>query len=325
MPLYLLPPVPASPQAVPTVPCRCCPGVTGRSTRGRAYPSDMTDAEWAVIEPLLPAPGWMTGQGGCPGSYCRRDIVDGIRYLVHNGCVWRALPADLPHWRTVWGYVHDWHESGATARMHDQLREQVRVLAGRRRQPTAAIIDSQSVKAADTVGKDSRGYDAAKKTEGRKRHLAVDVMGLILAVVVTAASVQDRDGARPLLWKLAAASRTVTLIWADGGYAGKLVTWAASTLHRTVQIVKRPDNLHTFKILPRRWVVERTFGWIMKHRRCVRDYERLPDHHETYLYWSMIQVMAARLARHQAPAPPTSAPALARPGATAAATRIQVA
>lgn len=118
----------------------------------------------------------MAGQGGCPGSYCR-DIVDGIRYLVHNGCVWRALPADLPHWRTVWGYVHDWHESGVTARMHDQLREQVRVLAGRHRQPTAAIIDSQSVKAADTVGKDSRGYDAAKKTEGRI-NLAGDVMGL---------------------------------------------------------------------------------------------------------------------------------------------------
>lgn len=118
MPLYLVPPMSASPRAGPAVPCRCCPGRVSRSTRSRAYPSDMTDAEWAVIEPLLPAPGWMAGQGGCPGSYCRRDIVDGIRYLAHNGCVWRALPADLPHWRTVWGYVHDWHESGATARMH---------------------------------------------------------------------------------------------------------------------------------------------------------------------------------------------------------------
>ena len=134
-------------------------------------------------------------------------------------------------------------------------------------------------------------------------------MGLILAVVVTAASVQDRDGARPLLWRLAASFRTVTVIWADGGYAGKLVTWAASTLHRTLQIVKRPGNLHTFQVLPRRWVVERTFGWIMKHRRCVRDYERLPEHHETYLYWSMIQVMAARIARRQKPAarPPAAA------------------
>ena len=290
-----------------TVTCRCCPAGS-RSTRTRQYPSDMTDAEWAVIEPLLPAPGWMTGQGGSPGTWCRRDIVDGIRYLAHNGCVWRALPADLPHWRTVWGYVHDWQVSGATRRLHDSLREQVRVLAGRHAQPTAAIIDSQSVKAADTVGKGSRGYDAGKKIEGRKRHIAVDVMGLILAVVITAASVQDRDGARPLLWKLATACRGITLIWADGGYAGKLVTWAKDTLRRRLQIVRRPDDLHTFKVLPRRWVVERTFGWIMKYRRCVRDYERLPEHHETYLYWTMITIMARRVARHHKPA---GAPAVA--------------
>jgi transposase len=139
-------------------------------------------------------------------------------------------------------------------------------------------------------------------------------MGLLLCVVVTAASVQDRDAARPLLWRLAASFRGVTLVWADGGYAGKLVTWAAGTLHRRVQIIKRSD-LPGFHILPRRWVVERTFGWIMKHRRCVRDYERLPDHHETYIYWSMIHIMTARIARRQSPAPPpahTPAPALPR-------------
>ena len=325
MALYRVAPDNASSDPGAGVACRCCPAGS-RSSRIRRYPSDMTDREWAVIEPLLPAPGWTAGQGGSPGSWCRRDIVDGIRYLVHNGCVWRALPADLPHWRTVGGYVHAWQQSGATRQLHDRLREQVRMLAGRRPQPTAAIIDSQSVKAADTVSKNSRGYDAGKKTEGRKRHIAVDVLGLILCIVVTAASVQDRDGARPLLWK-PAAYRAVTLIWADGGYAGKLVTWAASTLRRTLQIVKRPDDLHAFKVLPRRWVVERTFGWIMKHRRCVRDYERLTDHHETYLYWSMIHVMAARLAR-RIPVPPAPPLAVARPGATAtpaARTRLEAA
>ncbi len=324
MALYLVPRDNASSRPGSAVACRCCPAGS-RSTRARRYPSDMGDAEWAVIEPLLPAPGWMLGQGGSPGIYCRRDIVNAIRYLTHNGPVWRALPADLPHWRTVYGYVRDWQASGATRRMHDELREAVRVLAGRNPAPTAAIIDSQSVKAADTVGKASRGYDAGKKIEGRKRHLAVDVLGLILAVVVTAASVQDRDGARPLLWRLAASFRTVTLIWADGGYAGKLVTWAAGTLHRTLQIVKRPGNLHTFQVLPRRWVVERTFGWIMKHRRCVRDYERLPDHHETYLYWSMIHVMAARIARSRPPAPTAPVPAPARPKTAPAPTQLQAA
>jgi transposase len=324
MALYLVRSDNASSRPGTAVTCRCC-RAGSRSTRDRRYPSDMSDAEWAVIEPLLPAPGWTAGQGGWPGIYCRRDIVDAIRYLTHNGPVWRALPADLPHWRTVYGYVHAWQASGATRRMHDELREAVRVLAGRRPDPTAAIIDSQSVKAADTVGKDSRGYDAGKKIEGRKRHLAVDVMGLILAVVVTAASIQDRDGARPLLWRLAASVRTVTLAWADGGYAGKLVTWTASTLHRTLQIVKRPDDLHTFKVLPRRWIVERTFGWIMKHRRCVRDYERLPAHHETYLYWSMIHVMAARIARCRPPAPSAPAPAPARPQAPTARNLLQAA
>jgi len=167
MGLYLVSPETASPEPMPRVPCRCCPGGVSRSTRGRRYPSDMTDAEWAVIEPLLPAPGWLASRGGCPGTYCRRDIADAIRYLVHNGCVWRALPADLPRWRTVYGYVRAWQASGATRKMHDELRGQVRLLAGRSISPTAAVIDSQSVKGADTVGKASRGYDAGKKIEGR--------------------------------------------------------------------------------------------------------------------------------------------------------------
>jgi transposase len=257
----------------------------------------MSDAEWAVCEPLLPHPAWLAGKGGRPSRYCMRDVVNGIRYLTHNGPVWRALPADFPPAWTVYYWAAKWQASGATEAMHGQLRERVRQVAGRSAAPTAAVIDSQSVKAAEEVARPSRGYDAGKKISGRKRNIAVDTIGLLLTVLVTTAGVQDRDAARPLLWNLRRAFPTVRLTWADGGYAGKLVTWASTVLKLTVQIVKRPDDLHTFKVLPRRWVVERTFAWITRHRRTVRDYERLPARHETYIYWSMIIIMTRRLTR----------------------------
>jgi putative transposase len=167
--------------------------------RPRRYPSDTTDAEWALLEPLLPPPASGHGHGGRPEAHHRRDIIDAIRYVAHNGCVWRALPCDFPPWRTVYGFYWRWNTSGATTWLHDRLRTSVRLAAGRNPQPSAAIIDSQSVRAADTVPKQSRGFDAAKKINGRIRHLAVDTLRLVLAIVVTAASVQDRDGARPLL------------------------------------------------------------------------------------------------------------------------------
>ena len=263
----------------------------------------MGDGEWAVIEPTLPEPGWMQGRGGRPARHCRRDILDAIRYLVKEGISWRAMPADFPPWPTVFGYLRDWQASGVTERMHGQLRDACRIAAGRTPGPTAAIIDSQSVKAAEEVARASRGYDAGKKINGRKRHIAVDVLGLLLTVLVTAASVQDRDGAKPLLWNLRRAFPTVKLTWADGGYAGKLVAWAKTALKLTLQIVKRPDDLHTFKVLPRRWVVERTLAWITRHRRTARDYERLIAHHETMIYWAMIDVMARRLAQRPRPSP----------------------
>jgi transposase len=211
--------------------------------------------------------------------------------------VWRALPADFPPAGTVYYWAAKWQADGSTEAMHSQLRDQVRQVAGRKTAPTAAIIDSQSVKAAEEVARTSRGYDAGKKINGRKRHIAVDVMGLLLTVLITAASIQDRDAAKPLLWNLKMAFPAIRLAWADGGYAGKLVTWAKTALKLTLEIVKRPDDLHTFKVLPRRWVVERTLAWITRHRRTVRDYERLPDRHETYVYWAMIIVMTRRLAR----------------------------
>jgi len=256
------------PAAVPgTVACRCCPGRLSRSARARRYPSDMSEAEWAVCEPLLPAPAWLAGHGGRPASWCMRDIVDAIRYLTHNGPVWRALPADFPPAGTVYWWADKWQADGSAERMHDDLRDRVRAAAGRTAAPTAAVIDSQSVKGSEMIGRARRGYDAGKKINGTKRHLAVDVLGLLLTVLVTAASVQDRDAARPLLWNLRRAFPSVKLAWADGGYAGKLVTWATTRLRLTLQIVRRPDDLHTFQVLPRRWVVERTLAWITRCRR----------------------------------------------------------
>jgi transposase len=197
----------------------------------------------------------------------------------------------------VYWWAAKWEADGSTARMHDDLRGRVRAAAGRSPAPTAAIIDSQSVKGSEMIARARRGYDAGKKINGTKRHIAVDALGLLLTVLVTAASVQDRDAARPQLWNLRCAFPSIRLAWTDGGYAGKLVTWAKTLLRLILEIVKRPDDLHTFKVLPRRWVVERTLAWIIRCRRAVRDYERLPARHETYVYWAMIIVMARRLAR----------------------------
>lgn len=265
--------------------------------RRRRYPSDTTDAQWALIDPLLPDPAWLDGRGGRPEGHCRRWIVDAIFYLVDNGTKWRALPADFPPWSTVYNYFASWEKTGITRQVMDDLRDRTRLREGRTAAPSAAIIDSQSVKAAATVSATTRGFDAGKKINGRKRHIAVDTTGLLLCVLVTAASVQDRDAARTLLSQLAATSRRVRLTWADGGYAGKLLAWAQSQLRLTVQIVKRTDDMTGFVVLPRRWVVERTLAWITNHRRCVRDYERLPTHHEAMVRWSMIRITSQRLTK----------------------------
>jgi len=265
--------------------------------RPRRYPSDTTDGEWALIAPLLPAPACQSRAGGRPESNCRRAVVDAIRYVAHNGCVWRAVPADFPPWRTVYGRYQRWNATGATIAVHGALRAAARQAAGRNAEPTAAVIDSQSVRAAATVPKASRGWDNAKKVNGRKRHLAVDTLGLLLEILATPASVQDRDAAAPLLFNLKRARRRIRRAWADAVYAGKLQPWAATYLNLTVEIVKRPTGQHTFEVLPRRWVVERTLAWITSYRRCARDYERLPAHHEATVYWAMITLMTRRLAR----------------------------
>jgi transposase len=287
--------VPSSPACT----CLSCPTHDRvPDTACPVYPtSSITDAQWAVLAPLLPPPGNTAGRGGRPEKHPRRRVLDAIFYLVRGGIAWAALPHDFPPHQTVYGLFGRWARHGAWQHIHDALRDLVRVHEGRDPQPTAAIIDSQSVRGADTVPNTSRGYDAGKKVNGRKRHIAVDTSGLLLAVVVTIAGIQDRDAAHRLLTALRARFTTISLIWADGGYAGRLVIWARTVLALTVEVVKRTDHAAGFAVLPRRWVVERTFAWISKHRRCVRDYETLPAHHEAMVHISMIMTMSRRLAR----------------------------
>lgn len=289
----------------PVCSCVSCPAHPNESSRAAGRPaacgfyptSSMTDAQWAVIEPLLPPPGNTRGRGGRPEKHPRRLVLDAIFYLVRGGIAWAALPHGFPPHQTVYGLFRRWAKAGAWQQIHDALRDLVRVHAGRAPTPTAAIIDSQSVRGADTVPQRSRGYDAGKKVNGRKRHIAVDTNGLLLAVLVTIAGIQDRDAAHRLLTALRAGFSTIALVWADAGYAGRLVRWAHTVLAVTVQIVKRTDDRAGFQVLPRRWVVERTLAWISKHRRCVRDYETLPEHHEAMIHLAMIMTMSRRLAR----------------------------
>lgn len=235
-----------------------------------------------------------------------RSIVDAILYLVRTGCAWRQLPADFPPRQTVYRYFAAWAADGTLDGVHDALRDQARALEGRAPEPTAGVVDAQSVsvKGADTVGAATRGYDAGKKVNGRKRRLVVDTLGLVLAVWVTAASLQDRHAAPTpsLLWRLRTARRWVRVVWADGGYAGKLVAWAQATLGVTVDIVRKPHGQRGFRVLPRRWVVERTyrtFAWLMKHRRLARDYERTTEHAEAMVKWAMVTLMTRRVARQR--------------------------
>jgi putative transposase len=204
-------------------------------------------------------------------------------YVLWTGCPWRALPDGYPHWRTVHHHFARWAADGTLARLHAVLRGRVRVAAGRTVAPTAAVIDSQSVRASDWVSRATKGYDAAKKVHGRKRHVVVDTGGLLLDILVTPASTQDRDGGRRLLWRLRRHFPTLRLVWADAGYAGKLVTWAQQVLTLAVQIVRKRHGVHHFEALPRRWVVERTFSWLGKCRRLAVDYERKPEHHQAWV------------------------------------------
>ena len=260
------------------------------------YPSSVTDEVWAVLEPLLPVHD--PHRAGRPRVYPERLVLDSVFFVLRTGCQWRMVPHDLVPWSTAYRWYRTWTADGTWDAVHDRLRDQVRIAAGRDPAPSAAVLDAQSIKSSE--GGADRGFDAGKKTTGRKRHLVVDTLGLLLVVMVTAASVQDRAGGRAILERLAARFPSVALLWADGGYANKvdtsLLTWAKDKLHLLIEIVKRSDDVKGFQVLPRRWVVERTFGWLVRNRRLARDYERLSDTSETMIKIAMIRLMATRLA-----------------------------
>jgi putative transposase len=256
------------------------------------YPSDLTDEQFAILDPMLP----LAKPGGRPRTVNLHDIVDAILYVNRTGCQWRALPKDYGPWSTAYDYFRKWRKDGTWQRINDALRDQVRHQAGRKRAPRTAYLDSQSVKGGGAGGE--TGYDAGKKIKGRKRHLIVDSLGLILAVMVTGAGVPDARAAMDLLGLLPLHRfGRLRAIWADTAYAvGYLFREVAAWGQYVLGIVRRPEGVKGWIHLPKRWVVERTFGWLLRFRRHSRDYEREEEASEAMIYVSMISVMLHRLA-----------------------------
>lgn len=272
-------------------------------TPRRAYRSDLSDARWALIEPILAA--WRAaraaaGLGLSEPAHDLREIVNAILYVNRTGIAWEYLPHDFPPCKTVYDYYAKWEKDGTTEAIHGELRRKVRHAAGRGEQPTAAIVDAQSIRTSANVAESSQGIDAAKKIKGRKRHIATDTLGLLLVLLVTAASVQDTTGGRDVLDELAARHPAVVKTWVDSGYKRSVIeTGAAHGID--VQVVSKDPGQKGFAPLPNRWAVERTFGWWMLHRRLVRDYETLPERSATMIYWAMIDNMSRRLTGESTP------------------------
>jgi transposase len=294
--------MPVYPVAVSDASC-ATPGCWCRDRAAR-YPSDLTDAQWELLRPEAErVMAELRQASGRPMVHDLRAVLDAVFYVVRNGIEWRALPVDFPPWDAVYAFFQRWSRRGLPQRLVGRLRTRLRVRARRDAQPSAAIVDSQSVKAAETVGAGTRGFDSGKKINGRKRHIAVDVEGFLLAVVVTAANIGDRMGAKLLVISLLNTCTRLKLIWADSGYDGApLAGWVRSVADAALQIIKRTEQ-HVFRVVPRRWVVERSFGWLLRYRRLVRDYERRTEHHEAMIYWATVLSMTRRLARRRTDPP----------------------
>ena len=291
--------------------CETLGGMTSRL----AYPTDLSDARWALIEPVLHA--WRAGraQAGLGLSepvHDLREIVNAILYVNRAGCAWQLLPHDFPPYKTVYDYYARWEKDGTAEAIHDLLRRQVRERAGRSPGPSAALMDAQSVKTSGNVPESSQGIDAGKKIKGRKRHIATDTLGLLLVVLVTAASVQDTPGGRAVIAELAARHPSVTKAWVDAGYQRSVAeTGAAHGID--VEVVSKDPGHKGFRPLPKRWAVERTYGWLMLHRRLARDYETLPERSRAMIHWAMTDNMARRLTGESTPTWRENHPELVKP------------
>jgi putative transposase len=264
----------------------------------KTYSTDLNDTEWEAIAPLLPQ-----ATTGRPRVWPLRVMLNAIFYIVRNGCTWRDLPHDLPPWKTVYTQFWRWREDGTWKALNAALVKAVRQAAGREAQPSAAVIDSQSVKTRE--GGEERGVDVYKQIAGRKRHLVVDTLGLLLWVKVHSAGTPDGTGGKQTLQALFNEIKKsvhnrwcrLKLIWADGGYED-IVTWVKQHCGWRLEIVRRPEGAKGFLLLPRRWVVERTIAWLTRHRRLSKDYERTTASSEAMVYLASIRLLTKRLAAH---------------------------
>lgn len=248
------------------------------------YPTNVTDSQWQIIANFLDTER--------SRKYDLREIVNAIIYLVKTGCQWRMLPGDFADWKIVYYYFSVWKKKGILEELHESLVEKTRVIAGKNEEPSVGIIDAQSVKNT-LVSSEDKGFDAGKKIKGIKRHIIVDTLGLVLAIVVQSASVQDRNGAISVIEKLVENWRRIVKIFADGGYSGNLIEKVRTAFRIDFEIIKR-DEQHCFKVLPKRWIVERTFAWLDTNRRNSKNYERLNQTSVAMVHVSAIRIMLKR-------------------------------